>query len=94
MIVWAKKTFWINRSTQEILIEFSLMDRPVNYMGFVKDCHYELFQYTAHGVVSDYIHQMLISNENLDLLFYSDKVHNAIKTAKMRDDKITEIFNN
>jgi len=87
MIIWAKKTFWIHRSTQDVLEEFSVNDKPSAYMSFIKDCPYELTELITHNIISDYLKPMVISHEKVDLLFYP----NGIYIGKMRDRKIDEL---
>ena len=87
-IVWAKETFWIHRATQETLVELTVNEKSGAYMHFVKDCPYNLNDCNTHGIISDYLKPMMISNKNLDLLFYT----NAVYIGKMRDKRITEIL--
>ena len=91
-IVWAKKTFWINRGTQEVLTELSVNDSAGGLLSFIKNCPYYLNDCTTHGIIDDYLKRMPIKNDLVELFFESDKIHKARETAELREKRITELL--
>ena len=96
MIVWAKKSFWIARDSKYVNVYPSVLyqeiptDKPqYSFLYFEKECPYNATIIGDKFFLNDYLKQMVISNENLELLFYT----NSEYIGKLRDKKIEEILN-
>ena len=89
MKIWAKKSFYIHRSSHKMFIELPIEEKPGHYTFFEKDLPYEAKMFSGTYLISDWIKQVVLSESMTDNLFEKEED----RITRLRNEKLRDLLN-